>query len=74
MVPFLLSSPFKDTSVPTVLMALSIMLLVGFLLTRLTKPLKLPNVTAYIFAGIILGPLAQLILGGKPLFPDELRK
>ncbi len=73
MVPFLLSSPFKDTSVPTVLMTLAIMLLVGFLLTRVTKPLKLPNVTAYIFAGIILGPLAQLILGG-PLFPAELRK
>ncbi len=72
MVPFLLSSPFKDTSVPTVLMTLAIMLLVGFLLTRVTKPLKLPNVTAYIFAGIILGPLAQLILG--PLFPAELRK
>ncbi|OQA79531.1 MAG: Sodium/hydrogen exchanger family protein [Tenericutes bacterium ADurb.Bin239] len=67
MVPFLLSSPFKDTSVPTVLMTLAIMLLVGFLLTRVTKPLKLPNVTAYIFAGIILGPLAQLILA-------ELRK
>ena len=73
MVPFLLSSPFKDTSVPTVLMTLAIMLLVGFLLTRVTKPLKLPNVTAYIFAGIILGPLAQLILGG-PLFPAELQK
>ena len=73
MVPFLLSSPFKDTSVPTVLMTLAIMLLVGFLLTRVTKPLKLPNVTAYIFAGIILGPLAQLILGG-PLFPAELLK
>ncbi|OQC09739.1 MAG: Sodium/hydrogen exchanger family protein [Tenericutes bacterium ADurb.Bin087] len=74
MVAFLLSSPFKDTSVPTVLMALAIMLLVGFLLTRLTKPLKLPNVTAYIFAGILLGPLAELILGGQPLFPSELRK
>ena len=32
------------------------MLLVGFLLTRITKKLKLPNVTAYIITGILIGP------------------
>ncbi|MCH3909401.1 MAG: cation:proton antiporter [Bacilli bacterium] len=42
--------------VPSVLIGLSIMLFTGFLVTRLTKLLKLPNVTAYIIAGVILGP------------------
>lgn len=44
--------------VPSVLIGLAIMLFVGFLVTRITKLLKLPNVTAYILAGIILGPWA----------------
>ncbi|MFA6860890.1 MAG: cation:proton antiporter [Bacilli bacterium] len=41
---------------PTVLIALAIMLFVAFLLTRLTKLLKLPNVTAYILTGCLIGP------------------
>ena len=32
------------------------MLIAGFLLTRVTKLLRLPNVTAYIVAGILIGP------------------
>lgn len=47
-------------TIPLVLIAISIMLLVGFILTRLTKPLKLPNVTAYIIAGILLGPIFKI--------------
>lgn len=39
-----------------VIIAISIMLFSGFALTRVTKLLKLPNVTAYIVAGIIIGP------------------
>ncbi|MFA5486309.1 MAG: cation:proton antiporter [Bacilli bacterium] len=74
MVNFLLSSPFKEVNVPTILMTLAIMLLIGFLFTRLTKLVKLPNVTAYIMTGVLLGPVATLILGGTPLFPEELRK
>jgi Kef-type K+ transport system membrane component KefB len=42
--------------VPTILIGLTIMLFAGFLVTRLTKLLKLPNVTAYIIAGVLLGP------------------
>ena len=42
--------------VPTILIGLAIILFTGFLVTRLTKLLKLPNVTAYITAGILLGP------------------
>lgn len=32
------------------------MLFLGFLATRITKKLKLPNVTAYIITGILIGP------------------
>ena len=43
-------------SVPVTILSISIMLLAGFLVTRITKKLRLPNVTAYIVAGIIIGP------------------
>ena len=39
-----------------VLLSLSISLLVGLLLSRLAKLLKLPAVTAYLIAGILVGP------------------
>ncbi|HOX65334.1 MAG TPA: cation:proton antiporter, partial [Thermotogota bacterium] len=39
-----------------ILLSLSIMLLAGFLLTRITKLAKLPNVTGYILAGVLIGP------------------
>lgn len=39
-----------------VIVGLAIMLLAGFLMTRITKKLRLPNVTAYIIVGIIIGP------------------
>ena len=39
-----------------VLIALSIMLFSGFLITRFTKLLRLPNVSGYIIAGILIGP------------------
>ncbi len=39
-----------------IVMALAIMLLSGFGLTRITKLMHLPNVTAYIVSGVIIGP------------------
>lgn len=39
-----------------IIIAISVMLFAGFAMTRITKLLKLPNVTAYIIAGIIIGP------------------
>ena len=38
------------------IIAVALMLFVGFLMTRVTKRLKLPNVTAYILTGILIGP------------------
>ena len=39
-----------------VIISVAVMLFAGFLMTRLTKLLHLPNVTAYILTGILLGP------------------
>ena len=39
-----------------VLLSLAMILLAGFLVTRVTKLLHLPNVSGYIIAGILIGP------------------
>ena len=39
-----------------ILLSVAIILLSGFLMTRLTKRLHLPNVSGYIMAGILIGP------------------
>lgn len=39
-----------------VLLVLSIILFAGFLITRITKKLRLPDVSGYILAGILIGP------------------
>ena len=48
------------------LLSVSIALLGGLLMTRLFKPLKLPSVTAYLIAGVLIGPycLGQLGVSG----------
>ena len=38
------------------LLTVSIALLAGLLMTRVFKPLKLPAVTAYLIAGVLIGP------------------
>lgn len=44
------------------ILSLSIILFSGFLFTRITKKLHLPNVTGYILTGIILGPFVLHII------------
>lgn len=46
----------QTSLVTQIIVSLAVMMLFGFLLTRLTKLVKLPNVTGYIIAGIIIGP------------------
>lgn len=41
-----------------ILVAVTILWLAGFLMSRVTKVLKLPNVTGYILAGVAIGPYA----------------
>ena len=43
-------------SVAEIIISIALMLFLGFSMTRLTKRLRLPNVTAYIITGILLGP------------------
>lgn len=44
------------SNVAIIIISVSVMLFGGFAMTRITKKLKLPNVTAYIITGILLGP------------------
>ena len=61
--------------VSAVILAIAIILLAGFLMTRITKLLKLPNVTAYILAGIIIGPyclnaVPENVINGSSFISD----
>ena len=40
------------------LLAIGLAMLAGLLLTRLTKRFNLPDVTSYLIAGLLVGPLA----------------
>ena len=46
-------------------LTVAIMLLCGFALTRVTRLLKLPNVTAYIVTGILIGPYCLNLVPGS---------
>ena len=56
------------------LLSVSIALLAGLLMTRVFKPLKLPAVTAYLIAGVLIGPYCIGAIGiggiGFPTFDD----
>lgn len=59
----------------SVIISVALMLLSGFLMTRLTNLLRLPNVTAYIIAGILIGPycldlVPQRIIDGTDFLSD----
>ena len=61
--------------VAVVIIALSQMLMTGFLMTRVTKLLRLPNVTAYIVTGILIGPyvldcIPRRVIDGSAFLPD----
>ena len=58
----------------TILLSLAIALLVGLLLSRLVKFLHLPAVTAYLIAGILVGPycLGALNIDGIGITSDQL--
>ena len=61
--------------VAAVIISVALMLFAGFALTRVTKLLRLPNVTAYILAGILIGPyclnlVPQRIIDGTDFLSD----
>ena len=59
----------------SVIISVALMLFGGFAMTRLTKLAKLPNVTAYIVTGILLGPyclglIPQTVIDGMDFISD----
>ena len=61
--------------VAAVIISIAVMLSGGFLLTRLTRRLGLPDVTGYIVAGIIIGPyvldlIPASFVSGTAFLPD----
>ena len=50
--------------VSQIVISIALMLMGGFVMTRITKRLRLPNVTAYIVAGILMGPYCLNLVPG----------
>lgn len=66
-----------EASSPTaaVIISVALMLFLAFLMTRVTKKLGLPNVTAYIVTGILIGPFCmdlvpQTVIDGMDFLSD----
>ena len=65
----------EEAQVASAIISIALMLAGGFLMTRVTKRLRLPNVTAYIVAGILMGPFCfhlvpEQIVQGTAFLPD----
>lgn len=63
------------SNVAIAVISLALMLFLGFLMTRITKKLRLPNVTAYITVGILIGPyvlnlIPEQVVSGMDFLPD----
>lgn len=59
----------------SIIISIAFMLFFGFAMTRLTKALRLPNVTAYILTGILIGPyclnlIPASVVGGMDFLSD----
>lgn len=71
----LIRGAMESNSVATVIISIAVMLFLGFAATRLTKRLRLPNVTAYIITGILIGPycldlITRTMIDGMAFVPD----
>lgn len=61
--------------VATIIISIALMLFLGYLMTRLINKLHLPNVTAYIVTGILIGPfclnlIPQAVIDGMDFLSD----
>lgn len=75
MINLLYNGSQSETSVSAAIISISLILMAGFLMTRITKKLRLPNVTAYIVAGILIGPhclniVPKSIINGTSFLSD----
>lgn len=62
--PFYEKLHITDT-VSVIIVSIALILICGFAATRVTKRLRLPNVTAYIVAGILIGPYCLNLVPGN---------
>ena len=54
-----------DSPGAVIIISVALMIFFGFAMTRITKKLRLPNVTAYIVAGILIGPACLDLIPNK---------
>lgn len=64
-----------DGSASTIILSVALMLFIGYLATRITKLIRLPNVSAYIIVGILIGPfflniIPKSIISGTDFLAD----
>lgn len=65
----------ETSAAAPVIFSIAAMLFLGFAMTRVTKLLRLPNVTAYILTGVIIGPFClnlvpAQVIGGMDFLSD----
>lgn len=75
MIRDLIRSVMVSNGVATVILSIALMLFLGFAMTRTTKRLRLPDVTAYILTGILIGPfcmnlIPQQVIDGMDFLSD----
>lgn len=75
MLEWIVAFVHNGSSAAVGIMTIALMLICGFALTRLTKLLKLPNVTAYIITGILIGPyclnlVPEVVTNNTGFLPD----
>ena len=75
MIRDLIRSVMVGNGVATVILSIALMLFLGFVMTRITKRLRLPDVTAYILTGILIGPfcmnlIPQQVIDGMDFLSD----
>lgn len=66
---------FDSGGAAAIIISIALMLFLGFLMTRLTKKMHLPNVTAYIVTGILMGPyclnlIPETVIEGMDFLSD----
>ena len=63
---------FNDNT--AVLLTLFVILMSGFLITRLTNVLRMPRVSGYIIAGIVIGPCVLHLVPGGMASENSLKR